>query len=307
MSTVGAEGSRGTSWEHEAQSFDTEHVRPAIVTLDDLFPSGLTGWQILLAVLAVLVGWVVAHFARKGVLKLAARTPGISDSVAQLAARFTQYALLLVGIGVGLAFLGANVQPLLAMTAIAVVVLILVLRGVADNFAAGVLIQSRQSVKIGEEIAVEGPDAVIRGVVQELNGRSVILSTVDGRVVHVPNAALLTGVLVNDSRHGSRRSALTVRVSRADGLDLDAVLDLVAHAAGEVDGVHAREHPAVFVDSVSPARWMLTLQIWHHPLHGTRVVSDAVRAVAEALTATGVQAVVAAAQAPPPLVAPEPF
>src|SRR5690349_6859503 len=112
----------------------------AVVSLDDLFPSGITTWQIALAILSVVVGWVASHFARVAVLKLAARTPGISDAVAQLAARVTQYTLLLVGIGIGLDFLGANVQPLLAMTAIAVVVLILVLRGVADNFAAGVLI-----------------------------------------------------------------------------------------------------------------------------------------------------------------------
>ncbi|MFK0241141.1 mechanosensitive ion channel family protein [Microbacterium sp. NPDC090281] len=281
--------------------------RSTIVTLDALFPDGLSPWQIVLAVLSILIGWLLSRFARKGVLKLTKRTPGISDSVAQLAARFTQYALLLVGIGVGLAFLGANVQPLLAMTAIAVVVLILVLRGVADNFAAGVLIQSRQSVKIGEEIEIEGPDGLVRGVVQELNGRAVILSTVDGRTVHVPNAALLTGVLVNDSRHGARRSAVDIRVARSDGLDVDDVVAIVSRAAGAVEGVHAREHPGVSFASISPTRWMLTLQIWHHPLHGSAVVSATVRGVAEALESAGVKAVVAPQQGSPPLVIPEPF
>lgn len=275
------------------------------MSLDDLFPSGLTGWQIALALLSVLVGWLLSRLARKGVLKLAERTPGISNSVAQLSARFTQYSLLLVGVGVGMAFLGANVQPLLAMTAIAVVVLILVLRGVADNFAAGVLIQSRQSVKIGEEIVVEGPDGTLRGVVQELNGRAVLLTTVDGRTVHVPNALLLTGVLVNDSRHGARRSELDIRIRRAADLDLDDVIALVSRAAGSIDGVHAREHPGVSVASVSPERWMLILRIWHHPLHGTAVVSATVRGVAETLERSGVQAVVAPRQGPPPLVTPE--
>ncbi|UPL18058.1 MULTISPECIES: mechanosensitive ion channel family protein [Microbacterium] len=277
------------------------------MTLEDLFPDGLSALQIGLAVLSVLVGWLLSRFARKGVLKLTTRTPGISDSVAQLAARFTQYALLLVGIGVGLAFLGANVQPLLAMTAIAVVVLILVLRGVADNFAAGVLIQSRQSVKIGEEIAIDGPDGEIRGKVQELNGRAVILTTVDGRTVHVPNAALLTGVLVNNSRHGARRSALEVRIARSDDLDLDEVIGIITDAAATVDGVHTRERPGVRISSVSPTRWMLELQVWHHPLHGATVVSDTVRAVAEALEAAGLRSVVAPEQSTPPLVPPEPY
>jgi small conductance mechanosensitive channel len=294
-------------WCHDLEEPKPDAARPTNVTLGNLFPEGLSAWQIVLALLSVLIGWLLSRLARKGVLKLAARTPGITDSVAQLAARFTQYALLLVGIGVGLAFLGANVQPLLAMTAIAVVVLVLVLRGVADNFAAGVLIQSRQSVKIGEEIGIEGPDGVIRGTVQELNGRSVILTTIDGRTVHVPNAALLTGVLVNDSRHGARRSDVDIRVARSAGVDLDAVITTITAAAGGVDGVHVREHPNVRIFAISPTRWMLTLQIWHHPLHGSAVVSGTVRGVAEALEAAGLQAVVAPQHASLPLVPPEPF
>lgn len=277
------------------------------MTLDSLFPGGVTAWQIALALLSVLVGWIASHFARRGVLELAKKTPGISPSVAQLAARFTQYSLLLVGVGVGLAFLGANVQPLLAITAIAVVVLALVLRGVADNFASGVLIQSRQTVRIGEEISVEGPDGEIRGVVHELTGRSVIMTTADGRTVHVPNSALLTGVLVNDSRHGARRSALSIRVARSGASSLDEVIAVVRDAASVVDGVHAREHPSVSVAGVSPARWILTLRVWHHPLQATAVVSDAVRRVAEALEAASLDAVVSELPASPPLTAPDAF
>ena len=305
MSGRPAASARVACWSDVADEPASERSPP--VSLDVLFPDGLSPWQIVLAVLAVLVGWLLSRFARKGVLKITKRAPGISDSVAQLAARFAQYSLLLIGIGVGLAFLGANVQPLLAMTAIAVVVLVLVLRGVADNFAAGVLIQSRQSVKIGEEIEVEGPDGKLRGVVQELNGRSVILSTVDGRTVHVPNAALLTGVLVNDSRHGARCSTLDIRVERADGIDAHDVVSIISRAASEVEGVHTREHPGVIFTSVSPARWMLALRIWHHPLHGTSVVSATIHDVAAALEAAGLRAVVSGHQDVPPLVAPEPF
>lgn len=290
---------------HASEAECVNGVEDAVVSLDDLFPSGITTWQIALAILSVVVGWVTSHFARGAVLKLAARTPGISDSVAQLAARVTQYTLLLVGIGIGLAFLGANVQPLLAMTAIAVVVLILVLRGVADNFAAGVLIQSRQSVKIGEQICVEGPDGAIRGVVRELTGRTVIITTADGRTAHVPNALLLTGVLLNESRHGARRSTLEIRAARAEGRELQSLIEVVLDAAAEIDGVHRNEHAQVLATSVSPTRWILSLQLWHHPLHGAAVVSDAVQQVAAALEAAGITAVVVADRGENPLVVAE--
>lgn len=275
------------------------------MTLDDLFPTGLTTWQVVFAILSVVIGWIVSHFARGAVLRLARRTPGISDSVAQLAARFTQYMLLLVGIGVGLAFLGANVQPLLAMTAIAVVVLILVLRGVADNFAAGVLIQSRQSVKIGEQICVEGPDGAVRGIVRELTGRTVIITTADGRTAHVPNALLLTGVLLNESRYGARRSSLEIRAARSDDRGLDGVITVILGAAREIDGAHPGEHFQVLTESVSPTRWILSLQLWHHPLRGAVVVSDGVRRVSAAMEAAGIPAVVVAGRGESPLVVAE--
>lgn len=282
-------------------------MRGAPVSIDDLFPGGITTLQVVMAILAVLIGWLASHFARKGVLKLAARTPGITDSVAQLAARFTQYMLLLVGIGVGLAFLGANVQPLLAMTAIAVVVLILILRGVADNFAAGVLIQSRQPLKLGEEISVEGPEGPVRGIVIELTGRSVIMTTSDGRTAHVPNATLLSEVLINDSRHGARRSTVQVRIARTPDHRLDEVIALLTETTATVQGVHSREHVTVLVGSVSPTRWVLELRFWHHPLHGVEVLSDSVATVSAALEAAGLDAVVTDNPGAPPLTAADPL
>lgn len=273
------------------------------MNIDDIFPTGITTAQIVLAVLSVVVGWIASHFARRGVLALAGRTPGVTDSVAHLAARLTQYMLLLVGIGIGLAFLGANVQPLLAMTAIAVVVLILILRGVADNFAAGVLIQSRQSLKLGEEICVDGPDGPVRGVVAELTGRSVILTSSDGVTVHVPNATLLSEVLINDSRHGARRSTVQVRIARAPEHDLSDVIALLTETSATVEGVHSREHVSVLVGSVSADRWVLAVRFWHHPLHRSTVTSAVVRGLSAALESAGLDAVVTSEPGDPALVA----
>ncbi|UNK72361.1 mechanosensitive ion channel domain-containing protein [Microbacterium sp. H1-D42] len=273
--------------------------------LSALFPTGLTASQIVFAILAVIIGWIASRLVRSGILKLAKRTPGISDSVVQLAARFAQYLILLGGIGVALAFLGANVQPLLAMTLIAVLILVLVMRGVADNFAAGVLIQSRQSVKLGEQITVEGLDGVITGVVHELNGRSAIILTTDGRTVHVPHAMLMSGLLVNDSRHGARRSDLRLRIKRRDGIALDDVIERVVQAVLTAEGVHTREQPNVLLTGVSELRWMLTVQFWHHPLHGAGITSDVVRGVADALAEGDLVSVVTSEAVAPPLVTPD--
>lgn len=267
-------------------------------------PEHLNWWDIGLALTAILLGWVLSRFARRGVRALAQRTPGITRPVAVLAARVAQYTVMLVGLGVGLAFLGANVQPLIAVVVVVGAVVVLVLRGIADNFAAGVLLQTRKPVSVGDEIQVAGPDGPITGTIDELNGRAVVLSTPDGRRVHIPNAALLREALVNDSVHGARRGEVYVRVRRA-GRAPDEILAPLVDAIVSAEGVHAREHPRALAVEVSPERIAARLQFWHHPLHARPVTAAVVIAVAAALDEAGETGVVTSEPPEPPLTPPD--
>ncbi|WP_448256529.1 mechanosensitive ion channel family protein [Microbacterium aurum] len=271
--------------------------------LSQLLTTGVSTWDVVFAVLSVAVGWVAAHYARKGVLALAHRVPNMSEALARYAARFVYYLILLLGVGVALAFLGANVQPLLGIVIIAVVVAVLVLRGVADNFAAGVLIQTRQTVTLGDEITVEGPDEAITGVVTDLNSRSILLRTVDGRTVHVPNSRLLSEPIVNHSTLGRRRSEIQVRVERA-GRSVDEIVTLVAAAVSATPSVLADPAPTALVTTVAPDRVVLSATFWLAPADRLAAASAVVRALAAATDAAGWPAVVTLA--PPPAALPAP-
>lgn len=276
---------------------------PDGVDFSQFLTTPVTWWEVLLAVIAVLAGWIASRFAKKGVVALMGRVPNASPALVTFAARFTQYTLLLLGLGVALALLGANLQPLLAIVIIVGLVVVLVLRGVADNFAAGVLIQTRRSATVGDELMVEGPDGEpIVGTVSELNSRSVILTTVDGRTVHVPNAQLLANALVNHSRHGARRSEVQVRVERTADTSVDDVLTRVTDAAASVDGVLSSAPARALAVSVSSDRVVARVQYWHHPLRGVPITSDVVRAVAETLGDAGWKGTVTSTPGPPPLV-----
>src|SRR5690606_26470012 len=144
------------------------------IDLSALGASDISGWDLLWAVLASLAGWIASIFVFRGLRTLMRRTPNVTESMALLVARIGRYLVILLGIGVGLAFLGVGVQPLLAIVIILGIVAVLVLRGFADNFAAGVMLQTRHPIKLGDEVQSEG----VVGTVVELNGRSVVLHTV---------------------------------------------------------------------------------------------------------------------------------
>lgn len=266
----------------------------------------ITWWQVLWAVVAVLAGWIASRFAKRAVTDLMSHVPTATPAATRFAARAAQYTLVLLGIGIALGFLGADLQPVLAVVLIVGVVVALVLRGVADNFAASVLIATRKPVVLGDEITVEGPDGnALTGTVVELNSRAVVFATPDGRTAHVPNAKLLAETLVNNSSRGGRRSEVQVRVERAGvrPADITAVL---TDAAAAVDGVHADPAAGVLVSAVSEARYTAKVQFWHDPSRGLTVTSAVISALAARLADRGWTATVTGEPVAPPLVPGDP-
>jgi small conductance mechanosensitive channel len=167
------------------------------------------------------------------------RTKGIPETLADVTARFSGYLVILLGVGIGLAAIGIDVQPLLA---IVLVVAAFVLKGVADNFAAGVLLQTSHPVAPGDEITVETPDGTATGTVVELGSRTVVVAAYDRRTVHVPNAQLVKDAIVVTPAGGLRRSEVQVRVERA-GEAVDALLARLSQAVGAVTDVSAEPAP----------------------------------------------------------------
>ncbi|KHK97223.1 hypothetical protein LK09_13335 [Microbacterium mangrovi] len=272
--------------------------------LSKILPQGTSWLQLLAAVIAIVVAWVISHYARRGVLALAARTPGISKTLGDTAARVTGLTILLLGIGVALAVMGANVQPLLAFVVVVGVVVVLVLRGVADNFAAGVIIQSRHPVSLGDEVQIEGVDGkVLVGTVLETESRAVIIRTYDGLTVHVPNSKFLSDVIVNDTTFGARRSAVRVGIERGDA-PVATLLALARDAAASAPGVHGDPAVATVLEAVSPERVTTVVQFWHAPSAGVATTAAVIGAVAASLEDAGHPASIASATAPSTMQAP---
>jgi small-conductance mechanosensitive channel len=254
--------------------------------------TSVTITDVVLAAVVLLVSWILARLARRGVLKLLGNVAGITEDLRQLAARVTFYFLLLLGVGVALTFLGAEIQPVITAAIILGVVVALSLRGIAENFAAGVLIQTRRPIEIGDDIDVLDQS----GIVREINGRSVIVEAWDHRQVHIPNRTVLDNPFVNHTARGTRRSEVEVRLAITDSIDqaIAALVETVLAAPGVV----ATPPPVVLFRSVDPARAVVVVRFAHGPNDAVTVTSAVVRAIADAERSRGRDATVTA---PPPV------
>ncbi|MFC4223625.1 mechanosensitive ion channel family protein [Lysinibacter cavernae] len=255
--------------------------------IESLFDtSKISGWDALFAVLILLVGIVVAHFAKRAVHALATKFPGLHPELISLTARIVKYAIILLAIGIDLALLGANIQPLLAAVILVAAIGFLALRGIASNFGAAVIIQSRRSIHLGQEIEVLG----FIGTVKQLNSRAVVIATRDGQTIHIPNVDILSNPWVNHSEMGSRRTSVEVRVVLNE--PVERVLAVIVDSAAETHGVHKKHPTTAITRSLSTDLAIFELRVWHAPLNEPATVSAVVASVHEALDAAGYRSTV---------------
>jgi len=254
----------------------------------------ISGWDVAFAVLAVIAAWILSRVAARGTRAMVARWGGITPDLAQLMVRVTKYAILLVGLGVALGFLGAPVQPLLAAALIVGVVAALALRGIADNFGAGVVLQTRRPINVGDYLEALG----YVGQVKELNGRSVIVDVLDGSEVHLPNRQLLDTPFVNRSASGALLGRINLRVAWPQE-DVSGLAALTTATAARVTKVLAEPEPWLLLQTSEPGRLTAQLRYWRRPADAAGVDSDVVTAVATQLQTVGASAVVSGDALPP--------
>ena len=100
------------------------------------------------------------------------------------------------------------------------------LQAIASNFISGIIILLDRSIAVGDFIELE--DGRV-GTIRELNMRSTLLETFDGKDIMVPNEQFITSSFVNWT-HKDRRQRYALNFSVAYKTDISAMVPLVREA-----------------------------------------------------------------------------
>jgi small-conductance mechanosensitive channel len=252
----------------------------------------------VLALVVLLLAWILSRWARKATGRVLSRLEGITPEMQDLIARTAGYLVIFLGIGIALSLLGAPIQPLLAAAIVIGVVLALALRGIAENFAAGIILQTRRPIHVGDEIQSLG----YSGNVVEMNSRAVVVETIDGRLVHLPNSEVLSEPLLNHTEYGARRSEVEVRVRSRD---FEEFRSWLAGTVASAPGVMNDPAPTVYLTGSDPVRMTALVHFWHDPDNGYSVRSAVINALG-AVRADNEMVTIVTPQPAPPL-APTPW
>ena len=126
---------------------------------------------------------------------------------------------------------GIEVTSFIAILSALAFAIGLALQGQLSHFAAGILILSIKPFKVGNFIKTNG----YGGTVQEINIFNTILTTLDNRVVIIPNGNITSNPLENFSVKDIRRLPLTFGVSY--DADLDKVREVIQEVIDDCDMV----------------------------------------------------------------------
>ncbi len=174
----------------------------------------LGGTEVTLASVLVFLIIVAVTIATSQVLQrllgLALKRRGfeLSGSMAVLQ-RLLHYAVLLVGISIGLQTIGIKLGALLAAGAVFAVGVGLAMQDVARNFVSGFILLLERSIKPGDVLQLEGETVRVK----RMGIRATIVRSYDGDDLIVPNGDLVQSTVRNLTlRHPQHRLHVSVGV-----------------------------------------------------------------------------------------------
>ncbi len=258
-------------------------VMSPIATEPTIVRGGLTWLDWTTAAGFLAAGLLLGTVARR-VVQRALRRAEAPPAAANVIGRVIYAAVVVLGLSYALTRLDVQIGPLLGALGVGGIAVAFALQDILENLIAGVMLQTRRPFVAGHQIVTTGYE----GIVEQVNSRSTVLRTFDGRSVHLPNSTVLTNPLENRSVYPLRRVTMRVRV--AHGTDLRQARDLLRSALAGMTQLAPSPPPEVFLDGFVDLGVDVVLRFWHEP----RTVDESaardavVLAVDGALTSAGI-------------------
>ena len=223
--------------------------------------SKLLDWGIEVGkdLLGAIIIYIVGRFIIKQVGRLLARI--LEKRKLEISVQTFLRSLVSILLNLILAFaivsrLGVETTSFAALLASAGVAIGMALSGNLSNFAGGLIILVFKPFKVGDYI--EGQNA--NGTVREIQIFHTILTTVDNKVIYVPNGALSSNAITNYNKQETRRAEWVFGVEYGEDVQrVRTVLQRIIYADKRILDTPA---PIIVLGSLSASSVDITVRVW---------------------------------------------
>ena len=152
--------------------------------------------------------------------------------------------------------LGINTASFAALLASAGVAIGMALSGNLQNLAGGLIVLLFKPYKVGDWIEAQG----VSGSVAEIQIMHTLLTTVDNKVVYVPNGAMSSGTIINYNRKETRRLEWIVGVDY--GEDIDKVKNIIDTLIAADERILKEPAPYIALHALDSSSVNVTIRVW---------------------------------------------
>ena len=218
------------------------------------------GIKVLIALVIYLIGaWLIRKF--KHLIAKAFTRRGADATLTSFIQSLVTAALWILLIMLMIGTLGINTTSLAALLAAGGMAIGMAMSGTVQNFAGGIMLLAFKPFKAGDFIEAQG----YSGTVKEINIVSTKITTIDNKLVILPNGALSNGTINNYSANPIRRIDTTVDVSY--GCDAAAVKEKILQIIGTQEKIldsttPGASDPTVVLSSMKDSSVQFLIRVW---------------------------------------------
>lgn len=214
------------------------------------------GWTLIKALIVFLIGRLAISLINKLVRRILTKRD-IEPSVKTFMESLTNVVLTILLIISVVGTLGVQTTSFAALLASAGVAIGMALSGNLSNFAGGLIILLFKPYKVGDYIEYNN----VSGTVKEILIFHTVLSTVDNKIIYIPNGSLSSGIVTNYSHQTTRRIDWTFGVEY--GSDYEHVKQVIEGVlAGESRILSEPAEPFIALHKLADSSVNVVVRVW---------------------------------------------
>ena len=214
-------------------------------------------WQMLQGLVTVAATLLIALWLSNTFEARLNRAPNMDSSLRMVFVRLSRAFMALIAVLIALPLVGIDLTTLSVFGGALGVGLGFGLQKIASNYVSGFILLLDHSIRIGDMISV-GSD---RGQVTRITTRFIVLRTLTGAEILMPNELLINSVVRNDS-YTDRQVRVAIPVQVGYDSDLELAMRLLTDAASAHPRVLAEPAPGVLLIEFAESGINLELGCW---------------------------------------------
>ncbi len=240
------------------------------------------GMSVIGAIITLIVGWMVAGWLHRTMLRWLSKTDKIDATLRPFLASLVKYLVLVITVLAMLDQFGVQTASLIAVLGAAGLAVGLALQGTLSNVAAGVMLLIFRPFKVGDFVDAGG----VAGTVKAINLFTTDFDTPDNVRIIAPNSQLWGGAVKNFSHNPTRRVDYVFGIAYED--DIGKAMGLIGEEIGKDSRAHGDPAPFMAVSELADSSVNIVVRIWCNAGDYWGLKFDLTRAVKERFDADGI-------------------